>query len=91
MLERRGEADGSEDGRMAQLFEADLFRARYLMKRATHFDHIEIHYREVLADPVAAAERIRDFLELPLDVDEMISVVDKDLYRNRKERAATGA
>jgi hypothetical protein len=90
MLERRGEADSSEDRRMAQLFEADLFRARYLMKRAPQFEFLEIHYRDVLVDPVAAAERIREFVGLPLDVDEMISVVDMDLYRNRKQGSAAG-
>ena len=94
MLERRGEASDTEDDRMAQLFEADLFRARYLMKRASQFDFTEIHYRKTLEDPVAAAEQIRDFLGMNLDVDEMISVVDPELYRNRKEalsREAAGS
>jgi hypothetical protein len=89
MLDRRGEEDGSLDERMTQLFEADLFRARYLMKRSPQFEFVEMHYRDVLDDPVAAAEVIRDFVGQDLDVEEMIAVVDKDLYRNRRKQAGS--
>lgn len=88
MLDRRDEADDAEDDRMTQLFEADLFRARYLMKRSSCFEFIELHYRDALADPLAAAQSLRDFVGLDLDVDEMVGVVDADLYRNRKEQLA---
>ena len=87
MLDRLGETDGSEDDRMAQLFEADLFRARYLMKRGAQFEFLEIHYRQVLDDPATSAQRIRDFVGFDLDVDEMIGVVDPELYRNRKDQS----
>lgn len=90
MLDRLGETDDTEDERMKQLFEADLFRARYLMKHAAHFDFLEIHYRDALGDPQGTAEAIRDFVGRPLDLDEMIGVVDPELYRNRKERLAAG-
>jgi len=90
MLDRLGEQDSAEDERMTQLFEADLFRARYLMKRSPQFEFVELHYRAVLEDPVAAAETLRDFVGKGLDIEEMIAVVDKDLYRNRKERIGAG-
>ena len=85
MLDRRGEESGPEDAQMAQLFEADLFRALYLMKHGAQFEFAEIHYRQALEDPVAAAHRMRDFLGMDLDIEEMIAVVDPELYRNRKE------
>jgi hypothetical protein len=88
MLERRGEDEGAEDELMATLFEGDLFRARYLMKHNAHFEFVEVHYRQALADPAATAEMIGNFLGLELDLDEMIGVVDPELYRNRKEAAA---
>ena len=88
MLERRGEDGGAEDELMAALFEGDLFRARYLMKHNAHFEFVEVHYRLALADPTATAEMMRDFLGLELDLDEMIGVVDPELYRNRKEAVA---
>ena len=88
MLDRRDEADDTEDDRMAQLFEADLFRARFLMKRSPQFEFIEVDYREALANPLAAAESIRDFVGGELDIDEMVGVIDPELYRNRKETMA---
>ena len=88
MLDRLDEADEADDERMTQLFEADLFRARYLMKHSPHFEVLEIHYRDALEDPAPTAEVMRDFVGLDLDLDEMVGVVDPQLYRNRKERLA---
>lgn len=91
MLTRRDEDSDTEDERMAKLFEADLFRARYLMKRAPQFEFLEIHYRDALADPLAAARAMRDFLGTDLDVERMVEVVDPELYRNRKEQLEVAA
>ena len=78
-------ASETDDEKMATLFDGDLFRARYLMKRNPQFEFTEVHYRKALEDPVAAAEQMRDFLGMDLDLEEMIAVVDPQLYRNRKE------
>lgn len=85
MLERREEDHDLEDEQMAKAFEGDLFRARYLMKRSPQFEFLEVGYRDALDDPAATAERMREFVGADLDVDEMIGVVDPELYRNRKE------
>lgn len=85
MLERREEDHDLEDEQMAKAFEGDLFRARYLMKRSPQFEFLEVGYRDALNDPAATAERMREFVGADLDVDEMIGVVDPELYRNRKE------
>jgi len=83
MLERRGEDSASEDERMAELFESDVWRAQYLLKRQTQFEWMELNYREVLADPEGQARRVKRFLGLDLAVDKMAEVVDPNLYRNR--------
>lgn len=85
MLERRGEATTTADEQMAELFENDLWRAGYLLKRAPHFQVLELDYRGVLGNPRAEAERINDFLDRKLEVEAMSGVVDKQLYRNRAE------
>lgn len=85
MLDRRGEASETEDARMRELFEGDVWRAQYLMKRNPQFEWTEIHYREVLTDPERQARHIEEFLGLGLAVDRMAEVVDPDLYRNRAE------
>lgn len=84
MLDHRGE-EGVEtsDERLRELFEADLWRARYLMQHATHFQYIELHYRDVLDNALAESERINAFLGGALDAKKMATVIDHSLYRNR--------
>jgi hypothetical protein len=83
MLERRGEDSESTDERMTELYEKHLWKTKRLLKSSPHFDVLELHYREIIADATTHAKRIRDFLDLPLDVEKMAAVVDEQLYRNR--------
>lgn len=88
MLDRRGESQHTEDERMKKLFEDDLWKANYLLKRAEHLEALEVNYSAVVQDPLAEAQRISDFLGRELDLESMASVVDPELYRNRANRAA---
>ncbi|MFQ5526276.1 MAG: sulfotransferase [Thermoanaerobaculia bacterium] len=83
MLERRGEDSATEDDRMRELFESDVWRAQYLLRRQPQFEWTELHYREVLADPEGQARKMREFLGADLEIEKMAAVVDPDLYRNR--------
>lgn len=44
---------------------------------------LKVQYANVIEKPLEEAERIAAFLELPLDVKKMASVVDPELYRNK--------
>lgn len=88
MLHRRGETSETEDERMVELYENDLWKANYLLKHQPQFDHLDVHYRQVLEEPLQAATAINEFLGGHLDVEKMAAVVDPDLYRNRAERLA---
>lgn len=44
---------------------------------------LRVQYSNVIENPLEEAERIAAFLELPLDVNKMASVVDPELYRNK--------
>jgi hypothetical protein len=83
MLERRGESSQSGDSRMRELFEADLWRCRSVLKRRQEFDVLDVNYKEVIGDAVAQARRVDEFLGRALDVEAMARVVDRQLYRNR--------
>ena len=85
MLDRRGESTATDDQRMVELFEADLWKTSYLLKHNPQFEALEIHYRDVLTKPLEQAQRIKDFLEVEMPVEQMAQVVDPDLYRNRAE------
>lgn len=85
MLTRRGEEQGADDGSMREFFETDLWKANYHLKRATHMQALDLHYRRVLAEPVAEARRMAEFLGLDMDIEAMASIVDPELYRNRAD------
>lgn len=88
MLQRRDETSETEDERMVELYENDLWKANYLLKHQPQFEHLEVYYRQVLDEPLQAARAINEFLGGHLDVEKMASVVDPDLYRNRAEKLA---
>jgi len=83
MLARRGEEQSTSDESMREFFETDLWKANYHLKRAPHIEALDVHYRQVLEDPVPHARRIADFLGRDLDIEAMASIVDPELYRNR--------
>ena len=84
MLDRRGETDETPDKRMMELWQDQMWRVNYLLKKAPQFDVVEIEYGEALRDPAAAATRIAGLVE-GLDERAMAEVVDPALYRNRAE------
>jgi hypothetical protein len=88
MLARRGETEDTPPERMRALFEDDLWRASYQLKRRPEFETIELHYSAVLARPLEEARRLAAFLGGGLDPEAMAAAVDPQLYRNRASRTA---
>ena len=89
MLARRGETEATPPERMRALFEDDLWRASYQLRRRPEFETIELHYSAVLARPLEEAQRLAAFLGGGLDAEAMAAAVDPQLYRNRASRAAS--
>lgn len=85
MLERRGETNPIDDGKMAENYESLIWRVNYLLKRAPHMETLRLPYADVIADPHGQASRVNRFLGGDLDVEQMAAVVDPSLYRNRAE------
>ncbi|MCA9958286.1 MAG: sulfotransferase [Anaerolineales bacterium] len=89
MLVRRGEDPNKmEDAKMSELFEKHLADIQGWMRDQPNISVLYVHYSDVLADPVAYAEKINDFCGGSLNIEAMIEVVDPELYRNRKEKLA---
>jgi hypothetical protein len=85
MLRRRGEpVDESGDERMRGTLEKHLVRTKLWMDDQLNFAVVDVPYREVIADPQRQAQRVRNFLAVDLDVENMASAVDRSLYRNRR-------
>ena len=83
MLDRRGEQNDIEDEKMLEIWKDHLWRVNYLLKHADHIESLEIPYKDVVAEPLEQARRMKDFLGLPLDPEQMADAVDAKLYRNR--------
>ena len=88
MLARRGETEATPPERMRALFEDDLWRAGYQLRRRPEFETIELHYSAVLARPLEEAQRLAAFLGGGLDAEAMAAAVDPQLYRNRARGTA---
>ena len=83
MLDRRGEDNDTDDERMLELWKDHLWKVNYLMTHADPFELLNVPYRDVVAKPLEQARRIKEFLGLSVDPEQMASAVDEKLYRNR--------
>ena len=85
MLIRRGEpADSISDEKMTQLFSKHLEQVQAWIAEQPNVDVIYVSYNEILEDPTGNVEKINQFLGNTLDKEKMVSVIDEDLYRQRK-------
>ena len=52
---------------------------------AHHIPVLVVSHRDVISDPLKAAEAVQQFLQAPLDVNEMAAVVDPSLHRQKRQ------
>ena len=84
MLAHRGApSETGLESDLLVLFEEHLKKVIGWIDEQPSVRAIEVDYKEAVAEPILQAERIRRFLESPLDIKKMASVVDEKLYRNR--------
>ena len=86
MLDRRGEENPIEDEKAKEQYLRHLVDVQFLARKRPNFDMIEVKFREALDDPLPFATAVNEFLGGHLDVEAMASVVDPELYRNRREK-----
>jgi hypothetical protein len=85
MLVHRGEdAEKMDDAKMSDLFEKHLAQVFAWLEQQPNIRIMEVHYSELLADPVLLAAQVNLFLDGRLDEQKMVEVVDPQLYRNRR-------
>jgi hypothetical protein len=84
MLIRRGEpTDKVSDEQMAQAFSKHLSKVEAWLSQQQNMKVLYLSYNDFLAQPEKQLSQIVQFLDLPLQVDQMAQVVDKSLYRQR--------
>ena len=85
MLIRRGKpTDTISDERMAELSHKHLEQVRSWIEAQPNMNVIYADYNEFLKKPLNHAQRISQFLGNTLDIDGMVRVVDRSLYRQRR-------
>lgn len=84
MLVRSGQdpADVPRDV-IANLFQSDVMSFRSWVATKPYIQMHVVDYGNFIAQPLAEATQIADFLDRPLNTGAMAAVVDPKLYRNR--------
>jgi hypothetical protein len=83
MLRRQDRPAEAEDDRLAGIFAEHLRQVEEWLARQPNHRTLWIDHRQVIAEPMAVAERVAGFLDRPLDVAAMARAVDPRLYRQR--------
>jgi hypothetical protein len=85
MLDRLGTEEGQvTDKEMGALFEQHVTETLAWLNGQKNFRVLNVPYGDLLADPVMTIGLVDKFLEAGLDVDRMVQVVDRSLYRERR-------
>lgn len=83
MLERRGEKDERTDQAMREAFVDHIDAVERLLDERDDMRALYISYARTVADPGPTIERVRAFIDSPLDADAMRAAVDPTLHRQR--------
>lgn len=86
MLVRRGEPTDAVDDEMRMLFRKHLRQIGEWLEEQSNFDVLYVSYNDTLQRPRENVEKINGFLGGSLDVDQMVAVVDRRLYRQRRSQ-----
>lgn len=84
MLSGIGESPESDHARVLVLFEEHLRMTRNWLMHKSNFEVLEVSYSRVLRDPLEQSQAVASFLDRPLGIEAMASVVDPSLWRNRE-------
>lgn len=86
MLERRGEPNPVSDAKAKESYRKHIIDTKVFLRTRPNFELLEVHYKQTLDDPRGVAERVSRFLEQRTAPEKLMTAVDAQLYRNRKER-----
>jgi hypothetical protein len=85
MLRRSGHGETDlPAARITQVFEQQLRRTEEFLRAHDCFRVLDVHYQDVLRDPVGTARTVNAFCDRTLDEAAMARAVDPALYRQRR-------
>ena len=83
MLIRRGEPSDGDDQQMAEMFQEHLKRVRVWMANQPNMDVLYVDYNKLMGNPDPEIKAVAEFLGLSENLDAMLAVPDKKLYRQK--------
>jgi len=87
MLVARGEAaDTADDAKMREAYGKHLEKVGRFLRSRSCFTTLQVRYGDVIDNPAGEARRLNAFLGGRLNVEQMATVADRELYRNRMGR-----
>ena len=84
MLAHRNEEPRFADQEIEAQFRKHLSVVKPWLVSQPNMEVLYLSYNEMMRDAAPFCRRVVDFLGVPLDIERMVSVPSKDLYRNRK-------
>ena len=88
MLVNRDEIDGAVDDAMKSNFAGHVEEVEGWMRASEHVEVLFVSYNRMQAESASQIERVAKFMDAKLDKDQMATVVDPSLYRQRKGSGA---
>jgi hypothetical protein len=86
MLGRLGKSDDNiPDDQMAKIYQEHLKQVRAWLFKQPNTEVLYLNYNMMIADPLESLNQVNTLLGDNMDVSVMAVVVDKELYRERKE------
>lgn len=84
MLVHRGEDPNKiSDDQVIKLFKKHLTQVHTWINSQPNIKRIDVNYNQIVEEPGPQIERVNQFLDNKLDVEKMIQVVERKLYRQR--------
>lgn len=83
MLARRNQESQVDDAEMEAQFRKHLSVVKPWLARQPNMDVIYVSYNALISDPELLCRRVVEFADLSLNLERMLMVPNRDLYRNR--------
>jgi len=77
--------DKVSDDDLAEMYRKHLAKVRTWLAEQENISIMYVDYNDIMSNPGSYPERIQRFLGFPLDIEKMKTVVDPNLYRQRRQ------
>ena len=85
MLGRLGKEDDKvEDDKMKKIYQEHLKQVNAWIVKQPNIEVLYVNYNTMIGNPLDSLKKVNEFLGGDMDVNTMASVVNKELYRERK-------